>query len=836
MVLSVSIGLTVTSRSVTVTILSFLVLVVMVVVVVQQEHHSSSSVAVVAEAFVVPSSSSLSSLLSRSSVPSLPPPSTGRARPRRSVQLSSIPSSSTTRFRWSSTDIIKPTTTTARKQQKRSRKLYMSVTEQEQEQETVTSVASHGIDRHSDDANAVATADDSSSSEDDPSLLLLSAWQILAGNIGTCMVAAESKKDDGFDGAATGWRPWVEEKSAFLLQQCIDKLIFQQVPVRRSNGSSSSSSSSSTTSSHESYVRWIRWMKATPSPLTLDMTDLLRGAVEDILTDEDFDLRIDQSRSDFLERISCRIYVLPSGYSLNHNLRSAPGSMIYGKVLFGGVTRYRLLGNTAASNQHSSPTSDFKRPPRRAGERTVISTSDKDSKPTPGWLQYGGPERCYTAVDIGPAAFMEIILLPKSIMHKWDDDTVRISSANDPGNTMSNNNNNFQGDMVARGISPSSLDPNLMFFFPSVEDTVDATEGKKSNTSEAQTETIYSNSHDGFSHHYTNNDLENVFSSVLGGLQTEIRAIIRRVLEGRFHADPTTRAEEMQTLLDLGLSPVRGLLLYGDPGCGKTALAREISRLLTDRPPKVVSAPELLDRWIGGSEKLVRDLFADAEAELRACNGDITKSGLHVIIIDELDAVFRKRSASDGAAEVTRASAVNQILVKLDGVNALGNILVIGTTNRRELLDPALQRPGRLEVAVHVPRPDAEGRRQILQIYFGPLRDRGRLSQPLCRAIDGSSNVGLDRDGTITTISGSKRSRIKRLASSLSRRLVRSERKIVDLAADRWTGGFSGAEIEGLVRCAGSIALSRARRDGSGVDGLIITLEDVARALDEVKN
>jgi SpoVK/Ycf46/Vps4 family AAA+-type ATPase len=75
-----------------------------------------------------------------------------------------------------------------------------------------------------------------------------------------------------------------------------------------------------------------------------------------------------------------------------------------------------------------------------------------------------------------------------------------------------------------------------------------------------------------------------------------------------------------------------------------------------------------------------------------------------------------------------------------------------------------------------------------------------------------------------------------RLASNIVRRLFPSERKtITDLAADRWTGGFSGAEIEGLVRCAASIALSRARKDGSGVDGLIITLEDVSQALKEVK-
>lgn len=104
---------------------------------------------------------------------------------------------------------------------------------------------------------------------------------------------------------------------------------------------------------------------------------------------------------------------------------------------------------------------------------------------------------------------------------------------------------------------------------------------------------------------------------------------------------------------------------------------------------------ELLDRWVGGSENLVRSLFVAAEAELRACGGDAMKSALHIVVIDEIDAVFRKRRSSNDSGEATRASCVNQILSKLDGVNDAPNVLVIGMTNRRELLDEALLRPGR---------------------------------------------------------------------------------------------------------------------------------------------
>jgi vesicle-fusing ATPase len=141
-----------------------------------------------------------------------------------------------------------------------------------------------------------------------------------------------------------------------------------------------------------------------------------------------------------------------------------------------------------------------------------------------------------------------------------------------------------------------------------------------------------------------------------------------------------------------------------------------------------------------------------------------------------------------------------------------------------------LLRPGRLEVQIEVPLPDRKGRREILKIHFGALRANGRLSQPLCRAIDGP---GADEDVY------ERRSAAGRLASWVSRRfssLLGRTKRIRDLAADRWTGGFSGADIEGLVRNAGSIALARSRCQGdSGVANLLITLEDTVDALQEIK-
>jgi vesicle-fusing ATPase len=141
----------------------------------------------------------------------------------------------------------------------------------------------------------------------------------------------------------------------------------------------------------------------------------------------------------------------------------------------------------------------------------------------------------------------------------------------------------------------------------------------------------------------------------------------------------------------------------------------------------------------------------------------------------------------------------------LDGVNSIDNVLLIGMTNRRELLDEALLRPGRLEVQIEVPLPDRAGRREILKIHFSVLRKKGRLSRPLCCAIDGVPLYGHKTGDTENTpqIPASqnenhtktrKRDKFKRGLS----KLISSVRPFYDLAEE--TRGFSGADIAGLVR------------------------------------
>lgn len=133
-----------------------------------------------------------------------------------------------------------------------------------------------------------------------------------------------------------------------------------------------------------------------------------------------------------------------------------------------------------------------------------------------------------------------------------------------------------------------------------------------------------------------------------------------------------TRRLPPGTMSSLGLSHVKGMLLYGPPGCGKTLIAREIARILRARPPKIVSGPEILDKWVGEAERNVRALFYEAEREWDERGA---KSGLHVIIFDEMDALARTRGSLSGDSSGVRDSVVNQLLAKLDGVKEIDNFI-----------------------------------------------------------------------------------------------------------------------------------------------------------------
>lgn len=266
----------------------------------------------------------------------------------------------------------------------------------------------------------------------------------------------------------------------------------------------------------------------------------------------------------------------------------------------------------------------------------------------------------------------------------------------------------------------------------------------------------------------------------IGGLDKEFSNIFRRAFASRVF--PPEFIEQ------LGMKHVRGILLYGPPGTGKTLMARQIGKMLNAREPKIVNGPQILDKYVGESESNVRKLFADAEEEWRRCGAN---SGLHIIIFDEIDAICKQRGSMAGSSSV-HDTVVNQLLSKMDGVEQLNNILVIGMTNRRDMIDEALLRPGRLEVQMEVSLPDEFGRLQILRIHTARMREYNKMDP----------KVDLE---------------------DLSKR----------------TKNFSGAELEGLVRAAQSSAMNRlvkaggkAEADPDAIEKLVINGEDFNYALE----
>ncbi|MFA6064727.1 MAG: CDC48 family AAA ATPase [archaeon] len=199
-----------------------------------------------------------------------------------------------------------------------------------------------------------------------------------------------------------------------------------------------------------------------------------------------------------------------------------------------------------------------------------------------------------------------------------------------------------------------------------------------------------------------------------------------------------------QAFKEMGISPPKGILLYGPPGTGKTLLAKAVA---TESEANFISVkgPELLSMWVGEGERGVRKIFKKAR-QVSPC----------VIFFDELDAIAPKRGTEMGNNATERM--VNQLLTELDGVESLTDVVFIAATNRPDLIDPALLRPGRIDKLIIVPAPDEVAREAILKVH--------------------TRNVKLDKDVSI-----------KELAKK--------------------TKGYSGADLEGMVREAALIVLSQ---------------------------
>lgn len=203
----------------------------------------------------------------------------------------------------------------------------------------------------------------------------------------------------------------------------------------------------------------------------------------------------------------------------------------------------------------------------------------------------------------------------------------------------------------------------------------------------------------------------------IGGLDKEVSEIVNKAFL------PRLMPKELS--LRYGVEPAKGVLLYGSPGTGKTLIARHIADLLERRKVKVINGPELFDRFVGNSQKNVRGLFAEAQAEW-AERGE--ESDLHVLILDEIDALCQKRGGQHDSAGVYD-SVLTQFLTMIDGVDVRSNIFIMGLTNRRDRLDEALLRSGRLGLQVHIPLPDEAGRHDILNIHTAHLQSEQLLAK-----------------------------------------------------------------------------------------------------------
>jgi proteasome-associated ATPase len=172
-----------------------------------------------------------------------------------------------------------------------------------------------------------------------------------------------------------------------------------------------------------------------------------------------------------------------------------------------------------------------------------------------------------------------------------------------------------------------------------------------------------------------------------------------------------------------GLKPPKGILLYGPPGCGKTLIAKAVARSLAKKAAEArglkesksyflnVKGPELLNKYVGETERHIRLIFSRARE--KASEGTPV-----VVFFDEMDSLFRTRGS--GVSSDVETTIVPQLLSEIDGVERLENVIVIGASNREDMIDPAILRPGRLDVKIKIQRPDAEAARDIFTKYLTP--------------------------------------------------------------------------------------------------------------------
>ncbi|MFA5406034.1 MAG: CDC48 family AAA ATPase [Candidatus Nanoarchaeia archaeon] len=250
-------------------------------------------------------------------------------------------------------------------------------------------------------------------------------------------------------------------------------------------------------------------------------------------------------------------------------------------------------------------------------------------------------------------------------------------------------------------------------------------------------------------------EVPNVKYEDIGGLE-EVKKQLKEMIEWPLeHPDSFKR---------LGIKPPRGILLFGPPGCGKTLLAKAVAKE-SEANFISIKGPSLFSKWVGESERAIREIFRKAR-QVSPC----------IIFFDEIDSLAPKRSGGEGNKAYEQV--VNQLLTEMDGLEELNDVIIIAATNRPDIIDPALLRPGRFDRIIVVPQPDRESRLQILKVH--------------------TNGMPLDKDVNLEWLSDK-------------------------------TSGFSGADLQSLCREA---AMSALRED---IESKKVTKKHFEKAFGEVR-
>ncbi len=309
----------------------------------------------------------------------------------------------------------------------------------------------------------------------------------------------------------------------------------------------------------------------------------------------------------------------------------------------------------------------------------------------------------------------------------------------------------------------------------------------------------------------------------VGGLDDQIEQITDAVELPFVHRD---------LFAEYKLPAPKGILLYGPPGCGKTLIAKAVANSLAKKVAEVsgdskarsyflnIKGPELLNKYVGETERQIRLVFQRAREK--------SEEGWPVIVFfDEMESLFRTRGS--GISSDIESTIVPQLLAEIDGVETLKNVIVIGASNREDLIDPAILRPGRLDVKIKIERPDERAASQIFARYF-------------------NDELPIDTDDLRRLGSGDKRKAIAGMIELTVEEMYKSDEdnqflEVTYQNGDREVMYFkdfsSGAMIENIVRRAKKLAIKRRIGGGSGgisVDDLVAAIHQEYKEHEDLPN